>query len=63
MTRLSKDEVLGFTKILQEHFLLVVEIWKTPSAYDLLQDNAVILPRGVLSTPRRKTNSVCPFPS
>lgn len=61
MTRLSKDELLGFTRILQEHFLLLVEIQKPPSASDLLQDNAVVLPRGVLSTPWRKANSVCPF--
>lgn len=50
MTRLSKDEVLEFTRILQEHFLLVVEIQKPPSASDLLQDNAVVLPRSALHT-------------
>ena len=57
MTSFSKGEVLGFTVIPP-----VVEIWKTPSAPDLLQDNAVIIPQGVLSTPWRKASkSMCLF--
>lgn len=62
MTSLSKGEVLGFTIILLEEFLPVVEIWKVPSARDLLQDNSVTVPWGVFSTPwREASNSVYPF--
>lgn len=57
MTSFSKGEVLGFTVIPP-----VVEIWKTPSAPDLLQDNTVIIPQGVLPTPWRKASkSMCLF--